>query len=161
MEATVAERGRITLPKAVRDALGLTKGSKLKFELEDGRIVLRKDVGDAISRLRGRFKLAEGFNMNITTDFGQIEAVIQQKIDQNRGRVRVAADLSKEGIAEIAAVLDDFRAPGTHGRHLVRVVLRRHDQDAADVEKATGEGQRLAVVAGGAADDAGLFLFGR
>ena len=61
MEATVAERGQITLPKAVRDALGLTKGSKLKVELEDGRIVLRKDVGDAISRLRGRFKLAEGF----------------------------------------------------------------------------------------------------
>ena len=48
-------------------------------------------------------KLAEGFNLNVTTDFGQIEQVIQQKIDQNRGRVRVAADLSKEGIAEIAA----------------------------------------------------------
>jgi antitoxin PrlF len=61
MEATVAERGQITLPKAVRDALGLTKGSKLKVELEDGRIVLRKDVGSAVARLRGRFKLAEGF----------------------------------------------------------------------------------------------------
>ena len=61
MEATVAERGQITLPKAVRDALGLTKGTKLKVELENGRIVLRKDVGDALSRLRGRFKLAEGF----------------------------------------------------------------------------------------------------
>jgi phage shock protein A len=48
-------------------------------------------------------KLAEGFNMNLTTDFGQIEAVIQQKIDQNRGKVRVAADLSREGIAEIQA----------------------------------------------------------
>lgn len=62
MEATVAERGQITLPKAVRDALGLTKGTKLKVELEGGRIVLRKDVDDALSRLRGRFKLAEGFN---------------------------------------------------------------------------------------------------
>jgi AbrB family looped-hinge helix DNA binding protein len=61
MEATVAERGQITLPKAVRDALGLTKGTKLKVELEGGRIVLRKDVGEALSRLRGRFKLAEGF----------------------------------------------------------------------------------------------------
>ncbi len=49
MEATVAERGQITLPKAVRDALGLTKGSKLKVELEGGRIVLRKDVGDAVA----------------------------------------------------------------------------------------------------------------
>ncbi len=61
MEATVAERGQITLPKAVRDALGLTKGTKLKVELVDGRIILRKDVSDAIARLRGRFKLAEGF----------------------------------------------------------------------------------------------------
>ena len=60
MEATVAERGQITLPKAVRDALGLTKGSKLKVELIEGRIVLRKDVNDALSRLRGKYKL-DGF----------------------------------------------------------------------------------------------------
>lgn len=60
MEATVAERGQITLPKAVRDALGLSKGSKLKVELEGGRIVLRKDVNDALSRLRGKYRL-DGF----------------------------------------------------------------------------------------------------
>ena len=60
MEATVAERGQITLPKAVRDALGLTKGTLLKVELEGGRIILRKNVDDAISRARGRFKLPEG-----------------------------------------------------------------------------------------------------
>jgi antitoxin PrlF len=55
MEATVAERGQITLPKAVRDALGLTKGTKLKVAIEDGRIVLRKDVNDeAMRALRGR-----------------------------------------------------------------------------------------------------------
>jgi AbrB family looped-hinge helix DNA binding protein len=57
MEATVAERGQITLPKAVRDALGLTKGSVLKVELEGSRIVLRKSVDDAISRVRGKFAL--------------------------------------------------------------------------------------------------------
>jgi len=57
MEATVAERGQITLPKAVRDALGLTKGTTLKVELQGSRIILRKDVSDAISRARGRFKL--------------------------------------------------------------------------------------------------------
>jgi len=61
MEVTVAERGQITLPKAVRDALGLSKGSVLKVELENGRIVLRKSVDDAISRARGRFKLDQGF----------------------------------------------------------------------------------------------------
>lgn len=60
MEATVAERGQITLPKAVRDALGLTKGTRLTVEVEGGRIILRKDAGGAIGKLRGRFKLAEG-----------------------------------------------------------------------------------------------------
>ena len=64
MEATVAERGQITLPKAVREALGLTKGTRLTVELQGNRIVLRKDVRDAISRLRGRFPLPPG----VTTD---------------------------------------------------------------------------------------------
>jgi phage shock protein A len=48
-------------------------------------------------------KLAETFDVNLTTDFGEIESVIQQKIDQNRGKVRVAADLSRKGMAEIEA----------------------------------------------------------
>ena len=60
MEATVAGRAQITLPKAVRDALGLTKGTLLKVELEGSRIVLRKSVDDAISRARGKFAL-DGF----------------------------------------------------------------------------------------------------
>lgn len=48
-------------------------------------------------------KLSESFDMNVTTDFGQIEQVIQQRIDTNRGKVRVAADLSSKGIADIQA----------------------------------------------------------
>lgn len=48
-------------------------------------------------------KLAESFDMNLTTDFGQIEQVIQQRIDVNRGKARVAADLSEKGLAEIRA----------------------------------------------------------
>jgi len=52
------------LPKAVRDALGLVKGTQLKVEIEGSRIILRKNVDDAISRLRGRFKLPAG----VTTD---------------------------------------------------------------------------------------------
>jgi AbrB family looped-hinge helix DNA binding protein len=60
MDATVAERGQITLPKPIRDALGLTKGTRLKIELDGSRIVIRKDVNDAISRARGRFRLPAG-----------------------------------------------------------------------------------------------------
>jgi antitoxin PrlF len=62
LEATVAERGQITLPKQVRDALGLTKGTKLEVQIDGSRVVLRKDVDDAISRLRGRFKLPPGMS---------------------------------------------------------------------------------------------------
>ncbi len=46
-------------------------------------------------------KLAESFNFDVTTDFGQIEEVIQDKISLNRAKVRVAADLSSEGIVDI------------------------------------------------------------
>ncbi len=79
MEVSVAERGQITLPKQVRDALGLTKGSVLKVELEGGRIVLRKSVDDAISRARGRFKL-DGF------------ASTEQAMERIRGRVTADPD---------------------------------------------------------------------
>jgi phage shock protein A len=48
-------------------------------------------------------KLSETFDVNLTTDFGEIESVIQQRIDQNRGKVRVSADLSQKGIADIQA----------------------------------------------------------
>ncbi|MBI2432953.1 MAG: PspA/IM30 family protein [Candidatus Hydrogenedentes bacterium] len=47
--------------------------------------------------------LAQSFDFDVTTDFGQLENVIQQKIDLNRARVRVASDLSGQGIAEIQA----------------------------------------------------------
>lgn len=48
-------------------------------------------------------KLSESFNFNVTTDFGQLEQVVQERIDKNRGAVRVAADLSERGIADIKA----------------------------------------------------------
>jgi len=48
-------------------------------------------------------KLTQSFNMDVTTDFGQLEDVIQRKIDANRGKARVASDLSTEGIDKIQA----------------------------------------------------------
>jgi phage shock protein A len=45
--------------------------------------------------------LANQFHFNVTTDFGQAEQILQDQIDKNRARVRVAADLSGEGVEEI------------------------------------------------------------
>lgn len=46
-------------------------------------------------------KLATSFNFDVTTDFGQIEQVIQDKISLNRAKSRVASDLSSDGIVDI------------------------------------------------------------
>lgn len=48
-------------------------------------------------------KLAESFDFNVTTDFGQIESVINDKISLNRAKARVAADMSGQGISDIKA----------------------------------------------------------
>jgi len=48
-------------------------------------------------------KLAESFDFNVSTDFGQLEEVIQRKVDKNRAAVRVSADMSNEGVASIEA----------------------------------------------------------
>lgn len=46
-------------------------------------------------------KLAETFNFDVTTDFGQIEQVLQDRIGLNRAKVRVAADMSSEGVVDV------------------------------------------------------------
>ena len=55
--ATVTSKGQITLPKAVREALGLTPGSKVEFVVEPGRAILRKRVSlEAFERWRGHLR---------------------------------------------------------------------------------------------------------
>jgi phage shock protein A len=48
-------------------------------------------------------KLAQDFNFDVSTDFGQVEQMVQDQIGLNRAKARVAADLSGEGLATIAA----------------------------------------------------------
>ncbi|MFM8635011.1 MAG: PspA/IM30 family protein [Planctomycetia bacterium] len=64
--------------------------------------ILKYDAEMKLSRAEAELaKLATSFNFDITTDFGQIEDVIQDKIGLNRAKVRVAADLSGEGLEKI------------------------------------------------------------
>jgi AbrB family looped-hinge helix DNA binding protein len=42
MKAKVAERGQVTIPKALRKKLGLAPGTLLDFEADDGRLVAVK-----------------------------------------------------------------------------------------------------------------------
>ena len=96
-------------------------------------------------------KLTQSFNMDLTTDFGRVEDEIQRRIDTNRGRARVAADLSKQGLDEIQqdervekAMADDalkdlevelgMRAPETTPVQQAQKDLGPAEQEAAKKE---------------------------
>jgi AbrB family looped-hinge helix DNA binding protein len=42
MKATVGERGQVTIPKALRERLGIRAGQKLDFHEEGGRLIATK-----------------------------------------------------------------------------------------------------------------------
>ena len=53
----MTRKGPVTLPKAVRTALGLQAGSRVVFTIQDDRVVLEKlPPTDAISPWRGYLK---------------------------------------------------------------------------------------------------------
>ena len=45
MKAVVSEKGQVTIPKQLRDRLGIEPGQELEFTDEDGRLVARKVLG--------------------------------------------------------------------------------------------------------------------
>jgi antitoxin PrlF len=58
MRAKVSEKGQVTIPKKVRDQLGISAGDELDFAAEQGRLVAdRVAERDAIDRLYGSLKL--------------------------------------------------------------------------------------------------------
>ena len=74
-------------------------GGKLKKVREK---IQKYDAELKMSRAEAEMaKLSESFNFDVTTDFGQIEQVIQDKINLNRAKSRVASDMSGEGIEDI------------------------------------------------------------
>ena len=81
----------------------VTKIKHATGKLSDVREKIAKyDAELKMSRAEAEMaKLAHSFNFDVTTDFGQIEQTINDKISLNRAKVRVAADLSGEGIVDI------------------------------------------------------------
>jgi antitoxin PrlF len=46
MKAVVSEKGQVTIPKRLRDRLGIRAGQVLEFEEEQGRLVASKAASD-------------------------------------------------------------------------------------------------------------------
>ncbi|KAA0594056.1 AbrB family looped-hinge helix DNA binding protein [Azospirillum lipoferum] len=59
MATTLTTKGQVTIPKPIRDRLGLGPGSAVEFEIaEDGRVVLRR--ADRTVPTRSRFERLRG-----------------------------------------------------------------------------------------------------
>jgi antitoxin PrlF len=58
MKATVGERGQVTIPKPVRDRLGLRPGEKVEVREDAGRVIIEKVLDDdGILRVYGMLTL--------------------------------------------------------------------------------------------------------
>lgn len=50
MKANVSPKGRVTLPKAIRNALRIQSGTRLHFQLQDGgEVVIRRAEDDPLA----------------------------------------------------------------------------------------------------------------
>ena len=60
MRAIVSRQGRVTIPKALRDQLGIQGGDVLAFEEHEGRLIATRVIGpDQITALYGTLRLRE------------------------------------------------------------------------------------------------------
>jgi AbrB family looped-hinge helix DNA binding protein len=58
MKSAVSEKGQVTIPKAVRDRLGLRPGTLIEFRAEEGRLIgVKAVVEDVFRKWRGRGRL--------------------------------------------------------------------------------------------------------
>lgn len=61
MTAIISEKGQVTIPKKLRDELGLKPGTVLQFKNTEGKLVASKKVEeDVFEQWRGRGRLPLG-----------------------------------------------------------------------------------------------------
>lgn len=66
MLSTVSEKGQITVPKQLRERLGIRAGDRLELTEEEGRLVARKAVaGDPVAAVYGILDSTRGTDETI------------------------------------------------------------------------------------------------
>ena len=61
-EATVTSKGQVTIPKEIREHLGLRKGEKIVFVERLDEVVIKPKIKDSLSKLRemrGKIKISD------------------------------------------------------------------------------------------------------
>jgi antitoxin PrlF len=65
MNSVVSEKGQITIPKAIRQKLGLSPGTIIEFDAIKGQLVGRKKLmRDVFKKWRGRGKLPKEMSVD-------------------------------------------------------------------------------------------------
>lgn len=65
MTFAVTEKGQVTIPKRVRDKLGIRPGTRLAFDAVQGKLVGTKtEPTDPFAKWRGRGKLTGGTSVD-------------------------------------------------------------------------------------------------
>jgi len=92
MHETAYQNNLLKIQKANKDIV------KVREKIQQYHAELKMSAAEAEIA-----QISESFDMNVTTDFGEVESMIQRKIDSNRGRARVASDMSSKGVELIKA----------------------------------------------------------
>lgn len=117
-DRATAAKFALELQKAEQQNLENAAQLKLHQEAYENNLVKVKHAGHKINEVRERIarydatlrlskteaeiaKLTQSLNFDVTTDFGQVEREVQEKIDANRAAVKVAADLSGNGLDDV------------------------------------------------------------
>lgn len=76
MNTIVSEKGQVTIPKPLRERLGIRPGQILDFSEEQGRLVATKVTAqDPVDSLYGILKLGRPTDATITSLRGKADAV--------------------------------------------------------------------------------------
>ena len=73
MKAIVAERGQVTIPKTLRDKMGIKPSTVLSFSIEDGKLqAVKVQQSDPVSKVLGCLKTAKSSDDIITELRGEV-----------------------------------------------------------------------------------------
>ena len=65
MKTTVSEKGQVTIPKAIREKLGLRPGTVLDFDAIEGKLIgVKKEQDDRIGKWLGKRPLPGGLSVD-------------------------------------------------------------------------------------------------
>lgn len=83
---TVDSKGRIVLPKDVRESLGIDEGADVEVHEEDGRIVVEPETSpeEVIDRMEALIEDASATRGAATTEAAEMDPFVQRHADAIR-----------------------------------------------------------------------------